>query len=106
MVDGMADEALLNEAERVLDKHDPASFDSSIDAFPECIELVRVVEEQEAWKRVYSSLEDFYAGHDDKHPDIRLYAEAARRVETDEPLTSPGGLASALLARLREAKEL
>jgi hypothetical protein len=91
---------LLNEAERVLNKYDPASFDSTIDAFPECIELVRVVEDDQAWKGVYDSLDSFYAAHEQKHPDIRLYAKARREIETADPLTSTGP-ASQRLARLR-----
>jgi hypothetical protein len=99
--------AFLNEAESLLARHSPARFDTSIDAFPECIEIVRLVEDQEAWKGVYPSLEAFYAPHEDRHPDIRLYSKARREIATENPLTDPGGPPSKRLARLRrEAHEI
>ena len=95
---------LLSEAERILQKHDPETFDSTLDAFPECIEYVRVVEDEEAWRAGYESLEAFHAAHERRHPDIRLYARARREIETADPLTSPGGTATQRLERLRRAE--
>lgn len=92
---------LLNEAERILREHSPADFDTNDVAAPEAIEYVRLVEEEEAWKARYPSLEAFCAAHEARHPDIRLYAEVRREIETADPLTSAGGTIQERLARLR-----
>lgn len=60
---------LLAETERILGKHDPVSFDTTFGAWPECIEYVRAVEDEEAWKTAYPSLEAFYAAHEARHPE-------------------------------------
>jgi hypothetical protein len=86
---------LLMEAEEALLAHDPAAFDTTIDAFGECTEFVRAVEDEEAWKAAYPSLEAFYELHEARHPDIRYYARARRE-------TAPG-LPSEKLRSLREA---
>ena len=91
---------LLAEAERLLVQHDPATFDTAVDAFPECIDAVRAVEDEQAWQASYPSLEAFYAAHEELHPDIRLYGQARRDVTAGDPLTS-GGLPSQRLERLR-----
>jgi hypothetical protein len=96
----MSSDVLLAEAERLLVAHSPAAFDTSIDGFPDCIECVRRVEDDEAWRASYPSLEAFYAAHEARHPDIRLYARVRRDIATISPLHDPGGLPSALLARL------
>jgi hypothetical protein len=92
---------LLNEAERILLEYSPADFETMVVAAPETIEVVRAVEEHGAWKARYPSLEAFYAAHEARHPDIRLYAEVRREIETADPLTSPGGTIQERLARLR-----
>jgi hypothetical protein len=97
----MSSDVLLAEAERLLGAHSPAAFDTSIEGFPDCIEFVRRVEDEEAWRAVYPSLDAFYAAHEQRHPDIRLYARVRRDIATISPLHDPGGLPSALLARLR-----
>lgn len=51
---------LLGEAERILRQHSPADFENTIAAAPECIEFVRAVEDQEAWRAGYGSLDAFY----------------------------------------------
>jgi hypothetical protein len=79
----------------------PDAFDTSIDSFPECIEFVRRVEDEEAWRAGYPSLEAFYDTQAARHPDIRSYAKVRRDIATISPLHDPGGLPSALLARLR-----
>jgi hypothetical protein len=96
---------LLAEAERTLQEHRPADFDSTFDAAPECIEYVRAVEEEEAWRAGYSSLDDFYAAHEAQHPDIRFYAAVRREIATADPLTSPGGTITQRIARHREAAQ-
>jgi hypothetical protein len=95
---------LLAEAERILAKHSPADFDTTIDAAPESIEYVRVVEDAEAWRSSYPSLDAFYAAHEARHPDIRVYAAVRREIETADPLTATGGTISQRIARLRSTR--
>jgi hypothetical protein len=92
---------LLHEAERILREHSPDQFDSTIDAGPECIEVVRAVEDTEAWRAAYESLDAFYSAHEGRHPDIRLYGDVRREIASADPLTSPGGTISQRIARLR-----
>ena len=99
----MTDPVLLVETERLLGKHDPGVFDAPGSGWPECIEYVRAVEDKEAWRAIYDSLDSFYAAHEDRHPDVRLYGIARREIATADPLTTPGGLPSKRLARLRQA---
>jgi hypothetical protein len=99
------DATLLAETERRLAEHDPSTFDASLVAWPECIEFVRAVEDASAWQAGYPSLEAFYAAHESRHPDIRIYARARREIEAADALTSPGGLPSQRLARLRATAE-
>ena len=93
---------LLAYAEGLLRKHSPADFDTTIDAAPESIHAVRQVEDQQAWASGYSSIEEFYAVHEARHPDVRLYGTVDREIETSDPLISPGGTISQRIARLRE----
>lgn len=95
---------LLAEAERILARHSPADFDTTIDAAPESIEFVRVVEDDGAWQAAYPTLEAFYAAHEARHPDIRFYGDVRREIETADPLTSPGGTISQRLERLRSER--
>jgi hypothetical protein len=94
---------LLGETERILQKHRPADFETTNEAWPECIEYVRSVEQDEAWRARYDSLDSFYAAHEATHPDIRYYARARHEIETADPLTSPGGTPAQRLDRLRRA---
>jgi hypothetical protein len=84
----MLNAALLDEAERVLRRQSATSFDPTVDGHDECIEFVRAVEDEQAWKAGYPFLEAFYAAHEARHPDIRLYAAARRAIlrgERDAP---------------------
>jgi hypothetical protein len=94
-------DVLLAEVERLLAAHSPAAFDTSIDGFPDCIEYVRRVEDEGAWRAGYPSLEAFTTRRRPRHPDIRLYAKLRRNIATISPLHHPGGLPSAVLAGLR-----
>ncbi len=98
----MSGDVLLAETERLLATHSPAAFDTSIDGFPDCIEFVRRVEDEEGWRDGYPSLEAFYDTQAARHPDVRLYARVRRDIATISPLHDPGGPPSALLARLRD----
>jgi hypothetical protein len=70
-------------------------------ASPTASSTSRRVEDEEAWQVGYSSLEAFYDTQAARHPDIRLYAKVRRDIATISPVHDPGGLPSALLARLR-----
>lgn len=98
--------ALLMEAERALQKHRPAEFPTTIDAAPESIEVVRAVEDQEAWKAGYPSIDAFYAAHEAQHPCIRVYGAVRREIETAGPFEQgPGGTIAQRIERLcREAQ--
>jgi hypothetical protein len=102
----MNSDVVLAEVERLLAAHSPAAFDTSIDGFPDCIEYVRRVEDEEAWQARYPSLEAFYDTQAARHPDIRLYAKVRRDIATISPLHHSGGLPSELLARQRREREL
>jgi hypothetical protein len=96
-------ESLLAEAERVLHVRTAASFDTTNQAFAECIEYVRAVEDEQAWKAAYWSLEAFYAAHAGTHPDIRFYGEA-RREMAQAGLSSRPETPTRRLERLRQTK--
>ena len=96
-------ESLLAEAERVLHAHSTASFDTTSHVFPECIEYVRAVEDEQAWKAAYWSLDAFYAAHTGRHPDIRFYGEA-RREMAQAGLSSRPETPTQRLERLRQTK--
>ena len=95
----MTSASILAEAERVLREHSPAEF-ATIDAAPECIEYVRAVEDGEAWKDGYPSIDAFYAAHEDQHPCIRVYGKVRRDIETADPMQAPGGTIAQRIERL------
>ena len=96
----MTSASILAEAERVLREHSPAEFATTIDAAPECIEYVRAVEDGEAWKAGYPSIEAFYAAHEDQHPCIRVYGKVRRDIETADPMQATGGTIAQRIERL------
>jgi hypothetical protein len=98
---------VLGEAERVLREHSPAEFAATIDAAPECVEFVYAVEEKEAWKAGYPSLEAFYSAHEARHPCIRVYGAVRREIETAGPFEEgPGGTIPQRIERhCREAQQ-
>jgi len=101
----MTGAVLLAEAERVLREHGPAEFATTIDVAPECIEYVRAVEDEEAWKAAYPSVEAFYAAHEGRHPCIRVYGAVRREIEQADPSHGPGGTIAQRVERLcREAQ--
>jgi hypothetical protein len=94
---------LLALTDRLLATCSPAAFDYPYTfGYAEVSEACRHVEDEGAWEGVYSSLEAFYAAHENRHPNIRLYAQDVRRIEASDPFKNPwGGLPSERLARLR-----
>jgi hypothetical protein len=95
----------LAEAERVLRLYFPSQFDTSAVAYPECIEAVRNVEDDEAWREGYPSLDAFYDTHEDKHPAISLYGIDRRRIEKADRLTDPSEKPTQRLEHLRQELE-
>lgn len=92
--------ATLLSAEQTLSKHSPIDFDATVDAAPESIEVVWAVEDEDAWRAGYESLSAFYAAHEARHPDVRLYGRVRRKIADADPLTSAGGTIAQRLARL------
>jgi hypothetical protein len=96
-------EALLAKAERVLHAHNTASFETTSHAFPECIEYVRAVEDEQAWRAAYWTLDAFYAAHTGRHPEIRFYGEARREMAQADLYSRHEG-PTRRLERLRQTK--
>ncbi len=93
------DGVLLAETERLLRMHHPDDFATSVAAAPECVHYVRQVEDKEAWRAGYPSVEAFYAAHEARHPCIRVYGAVDREIETADIFTSPGGPIQERIAR-------
>jgi hypothetical protein len=74
-------------------------------AYAECIEFLRAVEDEEAWKVRYPSLEAFYVAHQSRHPDIRLYGPERRDSMVEDPLARTAGRPSERFARRREQQQ-
>lgn len=75
---------MLQGAEGVLGEHSPDDFETTPNAAGECVEVVRRVEDEEWWRARYDSLDAFYAAHEARHPDIRVYAAVGREVALPE----------------------
>lgn len=75
---------MLRSAEAVLGEHSPADFGTTPNAAGECVEVVRRVGDEEWWRARYDSLDAFYAAHEARHPDIRVYATVGREVALPE----------------------
>jgi hypothetical protein len=95
----------LVEAEQVLGQHSPNDFDSVPSALPEVIAAAARVEDTEAWRHGYPSLEMFYVSHEGRHPDIRLYGELHRSIETIDPVKDSGGTLNERFERLRAQRQ-
>ena len=70
--------AILDVSEKVLRKYSPADFETTPNAAAECVYVTRDVEDDEEWRAGYGSLDSFYAAHEARHPDIRVYATVGR----------------------------
>jgi hypothetical protein len=68
----------LEGADNVLRRYRPAEFLTTPDAAVNCIYMVYSVEKDEAWRAGYYSLDSFYAAHEARHPDVRVYAAVTR----------------------------
>ena len=83
---------LLAEAEEVLRDYGPETFDDLASlAGPECIAAVALVEVTGVWQASYPSLEAFYAAHEGRHPDVRLYSTVRDQILNEDVRESAGG---------------
>jgi hypothetical protein len=98
----MDPQAVLERAEMLLQRHAEATFDGNPTWYTEVSEALRHVEDEEAWKLGYPSLDAFYAVYENSHPRIRFYAEDVRRVQSSSFFRNPWhGRPSERLERLR-----
>lgn len=91
---------LLQAAEILLREHSPADFEMTPNAAAECIDVVGRVEEEAWWRVAYDSLDSFYAAHEARHPDIRLYAAVRREVPMVDALEPPAGIGGLIARRI------
>jgi hypothetical protein len=95
------DTAKLDYAEALLRRHNPTDFATSIDAAPESIEAVRLIEDNDLWQARYGSVEEFYAAHSAQHPDVRVYGDVVREINSGTGLfDGPQGTIVERIARL------
>lgn len=90
----------LQDAEEVLREHGPADFENTPNAAAECIDIVRLVEEVEWWRAAYDSLDSFYAAHEARHPDIRVYAAVRRTIPMADALEPPAGIGELIVRQI------
>ncbi len=91
---------LLRGIEGVLREHSPADFERTPNAAAECIDVVRSVEEKEWWRAGYDSLDSFYAAHEARHPDIRVYAAVRREIAMADASEPPAGIGEVISQRI------
>jgi DNA-binding response OmpR family regulator len=90
---------LLQDAEGFLREHSPANFETTANAAAECVDAVCFVEEEEWWRVGYDAVDSFYAAHEARHPDIRVYAAVRREILRADGL---GGVIAQRIALHRE----
>jgi hypothetical protein len=74
----------LQIAEEGLRHYSAAEFDTDPLAAANCVGIVHSVEDKEDWRAAYDSLESFYAAHEARHPDIRVYATVYREAPFED----------------------
>ena len=100
---GMSDyvrQTQLGLIEGVLRQHSPADFETTPNAAVECVDVVRSIEDEEWWRSGYDSLDSFYAAHEARHPDIRVYAAVRREVPMTDALEPPDGIGETIAQRI------
>lgn len=93
-------EQQLRDAEELLRQHAPTEFASTPNVGAECIDVVRMLEEEQWWRAGYGSVESFYEAHEDRHPDIRAYAAVRREVPMEDALDPPAGIGEIIARRI------
>jgi CheY-like chemotaxis protein len=91
---------LLQDAEASLREHSPADFETTTNAAAECVDAVCFVEEEDWWRVGYDSLASFYAAHEARHPDIRVYAAVRRELPMVSASRPPEGIGQVIAQRL------
>jgi CheY-like chemotaxis protein len=91
---------LLQNAEEVLREHTPPDFETTADAAARCVDVVSFIEDAEWWRVGYDSLDSFYAAHEARHPDIRVYAAVRREVLMVDASTPPAGIGGVIAQRI------
>lgn len=79
------DRKQLQTAEEGLRQYSPADFDTNPATAAESVILVHYIEDRGWWRVAYDSLESFYAAHEERHPDIRVYASVYREAPFEDP---------------------
>jgi hypothetical protein len=96
----MEDESELRIAEASLDEHSAADFETDPNAGVYSMLVVDDIEYEEGWREGYDSLDAFYAAHEARHPDIRVYAAVAQSFGDSEPGSWPSDVIVQRIARL------
>ena len=96
---------LLQEAERVLHEHRPADFETTADGAAKSIDVVCFIEDAEWWRVGYDSLDSFYAAHEARHPDIRVYAVVRRQILMGDASMPPAGIGRVIAHRIALDRE-
>jgi hypothetical protein len=91
---------LLGLAENVLDQAGPSEFETTQNAASMCVSAVCNLEDGDGWRAGYDSLDSFYAAHEARHPDIRLYASVWREVPVEDPNDPPNGTGAMIAQRI------
>jgi hypothetical protein len=90
----------LDQTESVLNQASPAGFETTQNAASTCIAMVRGLEDGGWWYAGYDSLDSFYAVHEARHPDIRLYASVSREIPIEDPNDPPNGTGEMIARRI------
>lgn len=90
----------LTHSEKILRVQDPADFETTPDTAAACIEVVRSIEDEERWRAAYDSLDSFYAAHEARYPDIRVYAAVSREIQSAEESRAPSGMSETVAQRI------
>jgi hypothetical protein len=93
---------LLDQAEAVLSQSSPADFETTQNAASMCVAVVSNLEGSEAWRAGYDSLDSFYAAHEQRHADIRLYAAVWDWIHVEDPNDPPNGTGAVIVQRISE----
>jgi hypothetical protein len=92
---------MLGNVEGVLREHSAAEFQTTENAAYEAVYVVSLAVKDEDWRAGYDSLESFYAAHEARHPDIRVYAAVAQSFPEDsDPATWPSDVIVQRIAQL------
>jgi hypothetical protein len=89
----------LYDAEEVLRANSPADFETTPDAAIDSVGAAYEIVEDEYWRAGYDSLEAFYAAHEARHPDIRVYADVYREVGAQLVLADPSVARGRIIAQ-------